>query len=101
ADRPLLKKSISVPLPSDSNWKVAFEQPSNITLVGSWNNKTSVKGMDGRSWGIDIAVEMLNSLFQEKEYLNGRFFHKRAFYLAKLAAAICDKKSGLDADCAY
>ncbi|KAF9022542.1 Nrap protein [Hymenopellis radicata] len=106
AARPLLKKGISVPysvpLPSeDSNWKVAFEPPSNITLVGSWNNKTSVKGMDGRSWGIDIAVEMPDSLFQEKDYLNGRFFHKRAFYLAKLAAAICDKKSGLDADCAY
>lgn len=63
AARPLLKKGISVPysipLPSeDSNWKVAFEPPSNITLVGSWNNKTSVKGMDGRSWGVDIAVEM-------------------------------------------
>ncbi|KAK0482507.1 Nrap protein [Armillaria novae-zelandiae] len=106
ATRPLLKKGISVPysvpLPNeDSNWKVAFEPPSNITLVGSWGNKTSVKGMDGSKFGVDVAVEMPDSLFQEKDYLNGRFFHKRSFYLAKLAEALCDKKRGLNVDCSY
>ncbi|KAK0196651.1 Nrap protein [Armillaria mellea] len=106
ATRPLLKKGISipysVPLPNeDSNWKVAFAPPSSITLVGSWGNKTSVKGMDGNKFGVDIAVEMPDSLFQEKDYLNGRFFHKRSFYLAKLAEALCDKKRGLNVDCCY
>ena len=37
----------------------------------------------------------LQSLFQEKDYLNGRFFHKRAYYLAVIAAAITSKKSKL------
>jgi U3 small nucleolar RNA-associated protein 22 len=41
------------------------------------------------------------SLFQEKDYLNGRFFHKRAFYLASIAAAIQRKKNGLDVDILY
>lgn len=37
-------------------------------------------------------------MFQEKDYLDSRFFHKRAYYLAVIAAAIIDKKSGLSAD---
>jgi len=31
---------------------------------------------------------MLQKLFQEKDYLNGRLFHKRAYYIAVLASAI-------------
>jgi U3 small nucleolar RNA-associated protein 22 len=41
------------------------------------------------------------SLFQEKDYLNGRFFHKRSFYLATIAAAIQKAKSGLQVDISY
>lgn len=53
---------------------------------------------------VDLAVQMPNvsvsaspasidstpsqDLFQEKDYLNGRFFHKRAFYLSVIAAHI-------------
>lgn len=48
-----------------------------------------------------MAVEMPESLFQEKDYLNGRFFHKRAFYLASIAAAIGRKKGGLEVDTFY
>lgn len=63
AARRLLKKNVSVPycfpLPSEeTNWKVAFEKPSDITLVGSWANKVSVKEKDGMSFGVDLAVEM-------------------------------------------
>jgi U3 small nucleolar RNA-associated protein 22 len=43
----------------------------------------------------------LQSLFQEKDYLNGRFFHKRAFYLARIAAAIQAEEGGLDVDVFY
>lgn len=39
-------------------------------------------------------------LFQEKDYLNGRFFQKRAFYLATIAAAIISK-SQLNVDVSY
>ncbi|KAK7471072.1 U3 snoRNP protein [Stygiomarasmius scandens] len=100
AARALLKKGVSVPfsipLPTeDTPWKVAFEKPEDITLVGSWANKTSVKGQDKLKYGVDLAVEMPSTLFQEKDYLNGRFFHKRAFYLATIAAAIINPKTGL------
>ncbi|KAG6888045.1 hypothetical protein C0995_010906 [Termitomyces sp. Mi166 len=106
ASRRLLKKGVSVPysapLPTEeTNWKVAFEKPSDITVVGSWPLKTSVKAKDGIRFGVDVAVEMPNDLFQEKDYLNGRFFHKRAFYLATIAAAVKSSKSGLNVDVQY
>jgi U3 small nucleolar RNA-associated protein 22 len=61
--RRLLKKNVSVPyslpLPTeDTKWKVAFEKPSDITLVGSWANKVSVKAKDHIPFGADLAVEM-------------------------------------------
>jgi U3 small nucleolar RNA-associated protein 22 len=37
---------------------VSFEKPADVTLVGSWANKISVKGKDGRNFGVDLAVEM-------------------------------------------
>jgi U3 small nucleolar RNA-associated protein 22 len=63
AARKLIKKGVSVPYsmpqPSeDTNWKVAFERPSDITVVGSWPNKISVKGKDGSKFGVDLGVEM-------------------------------------------
>ncbi|PPQ69881.1 hypothetical protein CVT25_005586 [Psilocybe cyanescens] len=105
AARKLLKKGVAVPyalpLPTeDTNWKVAFEPPTDITLVGSWANKVSVKPKDGQRFGVDLALEMPNTLFQEKDYLNGRYFHKRSFYLATIAAAIQKSKS-LKVDVSY
>lgn len=48
-----------LPLPSeDANWKVAFEKPADVFLVGSWANKVSVKAKDGEPWSVDVAVEM-------------------------------------------
>jgi U3 small nucleolar RNA-associated protein 22 len=59
----LLERGVAVPyclpLPTeDTNWKVSFERPSEILLVGSWANKTCVKGKDGTKFGVDLAVEM-------------------------------------------
>ena len=49
----------SLPMPTEeTNWKVAFEKPSNITIVGSWGNKLSVKGKDKAPFCVDVAVEM-------------------------------------------
>lgn len=61
--RTLLETGIAVPysmpLPTENtNWKVSFEKPTDITLVGSWANKVSVKGKDGGKFGVDLAVEM-------------------------------------------
>ena len=63
ASRRLLEKGIATPycfpLPTeDTNWKVAFEPPGEISLVGSWANKTCVKAKDGIKFGVDLAVEM-------------------------------------------
>ncbi|PPQ96699.1 hypothetical protein CVT26_010251 [Gymnopilus dilepis] len=106
AARKLQKKGVAVPyalpLPTEeTNWKVAFEPPSEINLVGSWANKVSVKPKDGLKFGVDLAVEMPDALFQEKDYLNGRFFHKRAFYLATIAATLQKSKLGAKVDISY
>ncbi|KAJ7220018.1 Nrap protein [Mycena pura] len=105
AARMLIKKGVAVayclPRPlEDTNWKVAFEKPSDITVVGSWANKISVKGKDGIKFGVDLAVEMPPSLFQEKDYLNSRFFQKRAFYIASLASEI-QSSEALNVDVTY
>ncbi|KAI0084988.1 Nrap protein [Irpex rosettiformis] len=89
----LLRRGIAVPYPTpeppeDTKWKVAFAKPQDISLVGGWNTKLLVKRKDGLPYVIDLAVEMPDSLFQEKDYLNNRFFHKKAFYLATIAAAL-------------
>ncbi|KAJ3972203.1 Nrap protein [Lentinula raphanica] len=106
AARGLLKKGVSIPYPiplptEETQWKVAFARPNDITLVGSWANNTAVKGQGKSSFGVDLAVEMPSSIFQEKDYLNGRFFHKKAYYLATIGAAIADPKSGLNVDVSY
>jgi U3 small nucleolar RNA-associated protein 22 len=63
ASRKLLKKGVSVPYPlplptEDTNWKVSFEKPDDIAVVGSWPNKVSVKAKDGIPFGVDVAVQM-------------------------------------------
>ena len=63
ASRSLLKKGIAVPFPSpapteDTNWKVSFQKPDDITVVGSWISKLAVKAQDKRPYRVDLAVEM-------------------------------------------
>ncbi|KAK7689479.1 hypothetical protein QCA50_007271 [Cerrena zonata] len=108
ASKELLSKgkgvAIPYPLPlptEDTNWKVSFEKPSEILLAGSWPTKLSVKSKDGERFGVDVGVVMPEDLFQEKDYLNGRVLHKRAYYLAVIASAIKGKKSGLNVDVLY
>ena len=65
ASRSLLKAGVATPyaapLPTEeTNWKVAFQPPSDITLVGSWANKLSVKPKDDERYTVDIAVQMPN-----------------------------------------
>lgn len=56
-------KGVAVPYPlpnptEATNWKVSYEKPSEVMLVGSWVNKTSVKAKDGGKFGVDVAVIM-------------------------------------------
>lgn len=49
---------------------------------------------------IPFLLIIIKELFQEKDYLDARFFHKRAFYLACLAAAI-HQDGSLNVDMVY
>jgi U3 small nucleolar RNA-associated protein 22 len=44
---------------------------------------------------------VLQGLLQEKDYMNTRFFHKRAFYLAVIAKYLSGPKSELSVDTYY
>lgn len=39
---------------------------------------------------VDMVVRMPTTIFQEKDYLNYRYFYKRAYYLACIAAGLQD-----------
>lgn len=83
--------SISIPFTEpapkdDVNYKFGFEPPSGLQLVGSWPLKIAALRPQGLD--VDLAIVMPSSLFQEKDHLNFRYFHKRAFYLAVLASAL-------------
>lgn len=78
---------------ADVNYKLAFEPPSGLQLVGSWPVKTSSLRPHGLD--VDVAVVMPSAIFQEKDHLNFRYYHKRAFYLAVLAAAISSSAKDL------
>ncbi|KAI0635441.1 Nrap protein [Trametes polyzona] len=104
ASKSLANNGIAVPYvrpppTEDTNWKVSFEKPSEIVLAGSWATKTAVKAKDSVKFEVDLAVEMPHSLFQEKDYLNGRLFQKRAYYLAVLASIVAEAKSTLPCAC--
>lgn len=84
----LFSTDIAIPFveprpPKDAKYKLGFASPDYVTIVGSFSLKTTVKQPGGI--GIDIVLHMPSDLFQEKDYLNYRYFHKRAFYLACLA----------------
>lgn len=72
--------------PKDAKYKLQYERPSSINAIGSYPLKTATKSEDGMA--IDLVVIMPKSLFQDKDYLNYRYFYKRAYYLACLAAGI-------------
>ncbi len=79
-------------LPKENvNYSFGFQKPSIIHVVGSFLLQTLSKSPTGLS--IDVAVQMPKDLFQEKDYLNYRYAHKRAFYLAMLASHL--QASGL------
>ena len=59
----LLKRGVAVPYPHPApndqvNWKVSFEKPQDIILVGSWANSVAVQSKHELGWGIDMALEI-------------------------------------------
>ncbi|KAJ5772055.1 hypothetical protein N7520_002584 [Penicillium odoratum] len=70
----------------DAKYTMSYAKPANINVVGSVILKTGAKTTESRP--VDLAVTIPSSIFQEKDYVNYRYFHKRAYYVACLAAGI-------------
>jgi U3 small nucleolar RNA-associated protein 22 len=63
ASRSLLTGGVAVPYPNplpteETNWKVAFEAPVDVKVVGSWANKCAVLAKDKGGFTVDLAFEM-------------------------------------------
>lgn len=70
------------PKPTNVNYKFGYGKPENVSIVGSFGLKTAIQSPRGLS--VDVNVTMPADLFQQKDYLNYRALHKRAFYLGYL-----------------
>lgn len=91
---------VAVPYPEprpgkDTKYSVMFARPANVNVVGSFALRTGSKTV--APYVVDVSVTMPSSIFREKDYTNYRYFHKRAYYVACIAAGIKNQKSiGLD-----
>ncbi|KAJ3413517.1 hypothetical protein HDV05_007900 [Chytridiales sp. JEL 0842] len=89
---------ITIPFPQpgpceDAKYKFGFKKPTKVFIAGSYLLKTVTKTPQGIN--VDVAVQMPEALFTEKDNLNYRYFYKRAYYLAVLAAELQKKKKSL------
>lgn len=57
-----------------------FQPPARVDLVGSYLLKTVTRPL----LNIDLAIQMPKPSFFDKDYLNFRYFDKRAAYLAEV-----------------
>ncbi|KAI0190724.1 nrap protein [Xylaria flabelliformis] len=78
----------------DCPYKVSFEKPTHVNVVGSYTSQTMAKSQS--SFAVDMIVVMPATLFSEKDYRDYRYFYKRAFFLAYIADALRKKFSDLD-----
>ncbi|ODV58785.1 rRNA-processing protein UTP22 [Ascoidea rubescens DSM 1968] len=79
-----LKIPFCDPKPTNKDFKFQYLKPSDISVVGSYALKNSIRLPYNNI--IDLAITMPSSLFEKKDYLNYRAFYKRSFYLAYLAS---------------
>ena len=90
AEKLLSKESgVSIPFPQphptkDTKYTFEYRKPTKVDVIGSLPLKLSVKGTSS----VNLIITMPHSIFQDKDYLNHRMFHKRAYYLARIAAGI-------------
>ncbi|KAI0467308.1 Nrap protein [Xylaria cf. heliscus] len=75
-------------------YKVSFEKPTHINVVGSYASQTMAKSQS--SFAVDMIVVMPAVLFSEKDYRDYRYFYKRAFFLAYITDALRKKFPDLD-----
>ncbi|KAH7157184.1 Nrap protein [Dactylonectria macrodidyma] len=85
------KHRIVIPYPEpkpakDAPYKLSFEKPAQYNVVGSYVAKSMVKTQD--QFGVDMVVQMPKSMFQDKDYTSMRYFYRRAYYIAYIAARV-------------
>ncbi|EXA42621.1 hypothetical protein FOVG_07791 [Fusarium oxysporum f. sp. pisi HDV247] len=85
------KHRIVIPYPDpkpakDAPYKLSFEKPGSYNVVGSYVAKTMVKSQ--AQFGIDMVVQMPKTMFQEKDFTSMRYFYRRAYYIAYIAANV-------------
>jgi len=97
AERQLLMSGkVTIPFPNprppkDAKYKLEFTRPACINVVGSYALKNATRSKEGPE--IDLMVQMPSHLFQKKDYMQYRYFYKRAYYLACIASAIKEAHS--------
>ncbi|KAK5661712.1 hypothetical protein OQA88_9812 [Cercophora sp. LCS_1] len=97
------KHGIRIPFPEprprkESNHKVAFTKPNQFNVVGSYVSKSMIKTQ--KDHAIDMVFVIPAEALQEKDYLDLRYFHKRAYYLGVVSAAL-KRDFGDAADLSY
>ncbi|KAI9788706.1 MAG: hypothetical protein M1835_002138 [Candelina submexicana] len=70
----------------DAKYKLAYLKPAHINVIGSYVLKTITTSAG--IWSIDLLVTMPEALFDIKDLMNYRYFHKKAYYVACIAAAL-------------
>ncbi|OKL63396.1 hypothetical protein UA08_02099 [Talaromyces atroroseus] len=98
------KHRITVPFPCHSSDEltkchVSFQPPTSVDLVGSLYLQAGSQATE--TFNVDVAVSMPKSLFQVKDYRNYKYFQKRAFYIACIAAALREAKLPLSLRYSY
>eukprot|EP01029_Cantina_marsupialis_P028252 TRINITY_DN775917_c0_g1_i1.p1 TRINITY_DN775917_c0_g1~~TRINITY_DN775917_c0_g1_i1.p1 ORF type:complete len:1070 (-),score=376.86 TRINITY_DN775917_c0_g1_i1:150-3359(-) len=68
--------------------ELQFMKPDELEAVGSYVTATSLK----EGCVFDIAVRMPSECFLTKDYLNGKYFDKRAMYLSAIAKELMNSK---------
>ncbi|TDZ29005.1 U3 small nucleolar RNA-associated protein 22 [Colletotrichum spinosum] len=82
---------IKIPYPEpkpaeDAPYKLSHERPTAYNVVGSYVSRTMFKAQASKA--VDMIVQMPLSMFQEKDHQNMRYFYRRAYFLAKISAAL-------------
>ncbi|KAJ3131051.1 hypothetical protein HK100_006925, partial [Physocladia obscura] len=87
------------PSPETTKYTFSFVKPSKVFIAGSYLVKTITKSRHG--FNVDVAVHMPDDGFTEKDHLNNRYFHKRAYYLAVIAAALKESPAFNDTEISF
>ena len=86
---------IVVPFPfprpaRNTKYSVAYSKPLNINVVGSFALRNGIRTAEPST--VDVVVTMPGHLFQQKDYMNYRYFYKRAYYVACVAVGIQEER---------